>query len=244
MSEILRVNHLRKANIIKNICFAMQEGEMVAIMGPSGSGKSTLLYNVSGMDRADEGELYLGETEISGLSEDGKAALRLKRMGFVFQQMNVLENLNIIDNIVLPALHADKKQRKKHYERARALLEDFRIQDLAERRVNEVSGGQLQRACICRSMIMDPEIIFADEPTGALNQAAAAEVMDAFLSINRKGTTILMVSHDSKIASFCERILYMLDGEIKGEFRLGKYRGGDERIREEKTAGWLKDMGW
>jgi putative ABC transport system ATP-binding protein len=102
-------------------------------------------------------------------------------MGFVFQQMNVLANLNMIDNVVLPALHAKKSRKRELYRRARALMDDFHIGDLAERRVNEVSGGQLQRACICRSLMMEPEIIFADEPTGALNQAAAADVIEAFL---------------------------------------------------------------
>ncbi|MCR4909202.1 MAG: ABC transporter ATP-binding protein [Lachnospiraceae bacterium] len=222
----------------------MVSGEMLAVMGPSGSGKSTLLYNVSGMDQADEGEVWLGDTEIAGLNEDRKAALRLKRMGFVFQQMNMLSNLNILDNIALPAVHADKKHRSEYYERAKALMEDFHISSLSGRRVNEVSGGQLQRACICRSMMMKPEIIFADEPTGALNRSAAAEVMDAFLKINREGTTILMVTHDSKIAAMCERILYILDGELKGELRPGKYKSGEIKEREQKTLRWLESMGW
>lgn len=244
MSEILKVKNLSKGNILKKICFDMQEGEMIAVMGPSGSGKSTLLYNVSGMDQADEGEVLLGDTEIVNLSEDEKARLRLYKMGFVFQQMNVLANLNIIDNIVLPAVHANKKQKRKLYKRAQTLMDDFDIGDLAERRVNEVSGGQLQRACICRSMMMKPEIIFADEPTGALNQAAATDVIKAFLKINREGASILMVTHDSKNAGVCERILYILDGEIKGELKLGKYTHNDAKEREKKTSQWLDEMGW
>lgn len=217
---------------------------MVAIMGPSGSGKSTLLYNVSGMDRPDTGEVFLGETEITGLSEDGKADLRLRRMGFVFQQMNMLDNLNLIDNIVLPAVHADRKHKKDHYERARLLMDGFHIAELADRKVNEVSGGQLQRACICRSMMLEPEILFADEPTGALNQTAASEVIEAFLQINGEGTTILMVTHDSRVAAACERILYLLDGEIRGELELGKYAQDNMRVREQKTIRWLEEMGW
>ena len=244
MSEILKVRNLSKGNILKKISFEMQEGEMIAIMGPSGSGKSTLLYNVSGMDQADEGEVLLGSTEIVSLSEDEKARLRLSKMGFVFQQMNVLANLNLIDNIVLPAVHANKKQKRELYQRAQALMDDFHIGDLAERRVNEVSGGELQRACICRSMMMKPEIIFADEPTGALNQAAVTDVIEAFLKINREGTSILIVTHDSKIAGMCERILYILDGEIKGELKLGKYRHDDAKEREKRTIRWLDEMGW
>lgn len=244
MKELLRVRDLGKDSILKGIDFDVREGEMVAIMGPSGSGKSTLLYNVSGMDCPDTGEVFLGETEITGLSEDGKADLRLRRMGFVFQQMNMLDNLNLIDNIVLPAVHADRKHKKDHYERARLLMDGFHIAELADRKVNEVSGGQLQRACICRSMMLEPEILFADEPTGALNQTAASEVIEAFLQINGEGTTILMVTHDSRVAAACERILYLLDGEIRGEQELGKYAQDNMRIREQKTIRWLEEMGW
>ena len=244
MSGLLRVIDIKKDNILKGISFEMQEGEMVAVMGPSGSGKSTLLYNVSGMDQATSGEVFLGDTEIVGLNEDDKALLRRSRMGFVFQMMNMLTNLNIIDNIAFPAVHSDKKNKKEYYERARELMAKLDISELADRNIKEVSGGQLQRACICRSMIMKPEIIFADEPTGALNQTATAEVMDAFLEINREGTTIMMVTHDSRVASMCERILYLLDGEIQGEFKLGKYNEKDGREREQKVVEWLSYMGW
>lgn len=244
MKELLKVNNLGKGDILKDINLEIREGEMVAVMGPSGSGKSTLLYNVSGMDDPDTGEVMLRDTVITGLNEDEKAELRLKRMGFVFQQMNVLENLNIIDNIVLPAVHADRKHKKEYYERAMALMDGFHIGDLAERKTSEVSGGQLQRACICRSMLLEPEIIFADEPTGALNQTAATEVIDAFLKINRDGTTILMVTHDSRIASMCDRILYILDGQIRGELKLGKNEQNANREREQKTIKWLDKMGW
>jgi len=244
MKKLLKVNNLGKGDILKDINLEIREGEMVAVMGPSGSGKSTLLYNVSGMDDPDTGEVMLRDTVITGLNEDEKAELRLKRMGFVFQQMNVLENLNIIDNIVLPAVHADRKHKKEYYERAMALMDGFHIGDLAERKTSEVSGGQLQRACICRSMLLEPEIIFADEPTGALNQTAATEVIDAFLKINRDGTTILMVTHDSRIASMCDRILYILDGQIRGELKLGKNEQNANREREQKTIKWLDEMGW
>jgi len=244
MKELLKVSGLKKGKILRDISFEVREGEMMAIMGPSGSGKSTLLYNVSGMDRPDEGEVYLAGTEITGLSEDEKADLRLRKIGFVFQQMNMLDDLNIIDNIVLPAGHADRKHKKEYYDRAKALMEDFHISELAERKINEVSGGQLQRACICRSMMMEPKIIFADEPTGALDQTAASEVIEAFLRINRRGEAILMVTHDSRIASRCERVLYILDGEIIGELELGKYVPEDSRSREQKTARWLEGMRW
>ena len=143
MKTLLKVNNLCKKNILKNISFSVDEGEMIAIMGPSGSGKSTLLYNVSGMDQADSGEVWLGNTEIVRLSEDDKARLRLTGMGFVFQQMNMLSNLNILDNILLPSVHADKSRafQEKQKEKALQLTEQFGIRDLADRRITEVSGG-------------------------------------------------------------------------------------------------------
>lgn len=246
MKDLLRVNNLCKKNILKNISFYVGEGEMIAIMGPSGSGKSTLLYNISGMDQADSGEVWLGDIEIVGLSEDDKARLRLNKMGFVFQQMNMLSNLNILDNILLPSSHADKSRafQTKQREKAIRLMEKFGIGELKDRRITEVSGGQLQRACICRSLMLSPQILFADEPTGALNQTASEEVLRTFLQINEAGTTILMVTHDSRVAAKCQRILYILDGEIRGELNLGIFSEENIAARQQKTADWLKMMGW
>lgn len=244
MSEILVVKHLYKDGILKDINFTINEGEMTAVMGPSGSGKSTLLYQVSGMDRADSGKVWVDGTEICSLSEDERAKFRLERMGFVFQQMNMLKNLNLIDNIMLPAsrLGKGKSSGKEISDRAGLLMRKMGIEELAERRITEVSGGQLQRACICRSMMNQPKILFADEPTGALNQGAAQEVMEEFTRLNREGTTILMVTHDSKVAAKCGRILYLLDGSIKGELSLAGLPEGQRR--EERVSRWLDVMGW
>ncbi|MDY2628365.1 MAG: ABC transporter ATP-binding protein [Lachnospiraceae bacterium] len=224
--------------------FTVNAGEMVAVMGPSGSGKSTLLYQVSGMDRADSGEVWINGTEICSLSEDEKAKLRLERMGFVFQQMNMLKNLNLIDNIMVPACHLKKgrRYREEITFRAHALMKKMGIGELAQRKITEVSGGQLQRACICRSLMNRPEILFADEPTGALNQKAAREVMEEFIRLNQEGVTILMVTHDSKVAAGCSRILYLLDGSIKGELHLAGLP--ERKKREEKVSRWLEAMGW
>lgn len=223
---------------------------MVAIMGPSGSGKSTLLYHLSGMDQPDSGKIWLKNQEITALSENEKAKLRLHRIGFVFQQMNMMENLNILDNILLPALQANKERKKQKKEKkelineAVNLMRKFSISGLEQRRITEVSGGQLQRACICRSMINHPEIIFADEPTGALNKSATEEVMSALAALNREGTTILMVTHDSRMASRCGRILYLLDGQLQGELVLEEYLDGALKQREEKVNQWLAKMEW
>lgn len=244
MAELLTVKKLCKNGILKEISFGVKAGEMVAIMGPSGSGKSTLLYQVSGMDRADSGEVWIDGVEICGLSEDDRARLRLSQMGFVFQQMNMLKNLNLLDNILLPAcrLNKGKLSRKELESRARTLIGKMGIAELAQRRIAEVSGGQLQRACICRSMMNQPKILFADEPTGALNQSAAQEVMAEFTRLNQEGTTILMVTHDSKVAARCGRILYLLDGCIKGEFSPAGVVG--EKAREVAVSRWLAGMGW
>ena len=244
MSELLIVKSLCKEGILKNISFTVNAGEMVAVMGPSGSGKSTLLYQVSGMDCADSGEVWMDGMEICALSEDGRARLRLEQMGFVFQQMNMLKNLNLIDNIMLPAcrMKKGKSSGKQVEHRAQMLMRRMGIEELAQRKVTEVSGGQLQRACICRSMINQPKILFADEPTGALNQGAAQEVMEEFTRLNQEETTILIVTHDSKVAARCTRILYLLDGGIKGELSLVGTPEG--KNREEKVNRWLAGMGW
>lgn len=243
--SVLEVRNIDKSSILNDISFSVNKGEMIAIMGPSGSGKSTLLYNVSGMDTPDGGEVFLGNTEIVHLSEDDKADIRLRRIGFVFQQMNVLSTLSIYENIMLPVKHAikNKGNRKEYEERAKSIMKDLNIDMLAERKVSEVSGGQLQRACICRSLIMNPEIIFADEPTGALNQKSTEEVMEAFLDINKRGTSILLVTHDSRVASKCDRIFYILDGHIEGELSLGKYENED-KDREKRVTNWLENLGW
>ncbi|MGM9531394.1 ABC transporter ATP-binding protein [Intestinibacter sp.] len=249
MEKVLKVENLCKNQILNNISFSMKLGEMVAIMGPSGSGKSTLLYNIAGMDRPSSGKVWLKEKEITALSEDEKSNLRLHKMGFVFQQMNMMSNLNIMDNILLPAVQANKVNKKKKSkaeleDSARELMKKLSVSDLQERSITQVSGGQLQRACICRSIINHPEILFADEPTGALNKSAAGEVMNELLKLNREGMTILMVTHDSKVASKCSRILYLVDGSICGELFLDRLEIGTEKQREEKVNTWLMEMGW
>lgn len=250
MEIILRAEKLCKKDILKDISFCVHKGEMVAVMGPSGSGKSTLLYNLSGMDQPTDGKVWLKDQEITALSENDKAKLRLHRIGFIFQQMNMMENLNILDNILLPAMQANRnrknqrKGKKELVDEARSLMKKLSISGLEQRRITEVSGGQLQRACICRSMINHPEIIFADEPTGALNKSATEEVMNALSSLNREGTTILMVTHDSRMASRCGRILYLLDGQIQGELTLTDCPESSIKQREDKVNRWLEEMEW
>lgn len=239
----------RQNNVLRNVTFAISEGEMVAIMGPSGSGKSTLLYTVSGMDHLTAGKVNFFGKEIEGLNSNEMSDLRLDEMGFIFQQMHMLKNLTVYDNIILPAYQSKhgkgKKRREEIQERARELMHKLGISEIAENGINEVSGGELQRACICRSLINKPKMIFADEPTGALNQQNSQGVMKELNRINQEGTTVMLVTHDMKVAAKSDRIMYIEDGNIKGEFELGKFMDESKMMdRERKVSNWLMEMGW
>ena len=238
----------RQNNVLKNVNFTVSEGEMTAVMGPSGSGKSTLLYTVSGMDGITSGEVLFCGKNITAMGERELADVRLDEMGFIFQQMYMLKNLTVLDNIILPAVQSKKNRssRRQTDERGRALMRRLGIDEVGGNDINEVSGGQLQRACICRSMINNPRMIFADEPTGALNRASSDEVMNELLSLNRDGTTIMCVTHDSKVAAKCNRVLYIVDGGIVGEKEMGHFGGGDKefRDRERELNNWLMEQGW
>ena len=240
----------RQNNVLKNVNFSVEDGEMVAIMGPSGSGKSTLLYAVSGMDGATGGTVMFDGKDITKLKGKELAALRLDEMGFIFQQMYMMKNLTILDNILLPAMESKKtkESRKEKTERGEALMRKLGIIEVSDNDINEVSGGQLQRACICRSMINKPKLLFADEPTGALNRAASNEVMDELVKLNKEGTAILMVTHDPRVAAKCDRVLYIVDGHIVGEYISSEGKDSDketdEKERERKLNSWLMELGW
>ena len=255
MKNILEVKNLcktyvtnkRQNNVLKNVTFSVADGEMVAIMGPSGSGKSTLLYTVSGMDNITAGEVHFCDNDISQIDAKELADLRLDKMGFIFQQMYMLKNLSILDNIILPACQSKKNKasRKEKVQFGQDLMRKLGIIDIADNDINEVSGGQLQRACICRSMINKPRMIFADEPTGALNRTSSEEVMNELTKINTEGTTIMLVTHDVRVAAKCTRVMYIVDGNIKGEYNLDRYTSSSQlRERERALNNWLMEMGW
>lgn len=231
-------------NVLQNVNLTVDEGEFVSVMGPSGSGKSTLLYTVSGMDNVTAGSVFFDGDEISGMKEKDLISLRLIKMGFVFQQMYMMRKLSILDNIVLPGFQAKIRPREEVRQYAEELMRKLGIIDEADREITEVSGGQLQRACLCRALINHPKIIFADEPTGALNSKASGEVMDRLLEANSMGTTILMVTHSEKVASISDRIIYLVDGNIQGELILGKKTEDDLSVRERRVRDWLEEMGW
>ena len=239
----------RQNNVLKNVNFSVTEGELVSVMGPSGSGKSTLLYTVSGMDDLTAGSVLFGGKDITGFDKNELADVRLNEMGFIFQQMYMLKNLTIYDNIVLPAYQSGEVKgagaRAGKNEYAKELMRTMDIIDIAENDINEVSGGQLQRACLCRSLINQPRMIFADEPTGSLNKQSSADVMDEIIRVNQEGTTILLVTHDVRVAAKSERVLYIVDGNIQGEYLLGKYEGASTlKERKRKLNNWLMDRGW
>ncbi len=237
----------RQNNVLKNVNFTVSEGEMVAVMGPSGSGKSTLLYTVSGMDSMTAGEIFFCGKSMADLKEKELAELRLDEMGFIFQQMYMLKNLTVLDNILLPAVQSKKhtQSRSEIVQRGQDLMRKLGIIEIADNDINEVSGGQLQRACICRSMINNPRMIFADEPTGALNRTSSDEVMEELAKLNREGTTIMLVTHDVKVAAKCTRVLYIVDGTIKGEYNLDSNTSSAQlRERERALNNWLMELGW
>lgn len=254
MNNILEVRNLcktyvinkRQHHVLKNVDLTVRKGEFVSVMGPSGSGKSTLLYNISGMDRMTAGDVIFDGINLGNLSEEELSKFRLQKMGFVFQQINLLKNLGIIDNIILPAFMDKSRKREDIKIQAINLMKKTGIIELADNDITQASGGQLQRAAICRALINNPVILFGDEPTGALNSKAASNIMDIFRAVNEEGTTVLLVTHDVKVASQSERVLFMIDGNIVGEHVLGKFDKSkdDIKYRETVLSEWLLDMGF
>ena len=255
MSNILEARSMNKKvelgkdnelHILKDINLEIEEGEFVSVMGPSGSGKSTLLYNVSGMDRLTSGSVKLKGLEIGSLKEEELAKIRRSNMGFIFQDINLLKNLSLIDNVMFPALVSKGADKNAVNQKAKKLLEMTGIGELADNNITQASGGQLQRVGICRALINDPDIIFADEPTGALDSRSAVEIMSILAEINKKGTTVMLVTHDVKVAARTERILYMVDGNIVAQKKMSKYdvQHNDIKEREESIMKWLVENGF
>ena len=232
-----------KTNALNGVNTDLFKGEFVAVMGPSGSGKSTLLFALSGMDNITGGSVKVNDIEISELNENKLADLRRVKMGFVFQQPTMLKNLNILDNIILPAVQNGKKNITGITQKAMALMEKTGIKALEKREITEVSGGQLQRAGICRALINSPEILFADEPTGSLNSKTTEEIMALLVDINKEGTAVLLVTHDAKVASRADRVLFTKDGAIVFNLLLGKYKETDLQQRSENIVVQMSSIG-
>ena len=212
-------------------------------MGASGAGKSTLLYALSGMDTPSLGKITFGDKVISDYSQDELAVFRREHCGFVFQQIYLLEGMSVMDNVLAAGLLVNQ-DKKALLEKARALFDAVGISGETQKKFPaQISGGEAQRAGIVRALINRPEILFADEPTGALNSQTGLDVLDTLTAFHEQGQSVVMVTHDMRSARRGNRILYLKDGVILGECGLGKYRHGD-RARHEKLAAFLSEMGW
>lgn len=229
--------------VLKGVSIDIEQGEFVSVMGPSGSGKSTLLFALSGMDHIESGTILYGSDEIAGMKENQRADFLRDEIGFVFQQPTLLKNLNIFDNIILPSMRNPGSDKKILMSKAAELMKMTGIDGLQKRNITQASGGQLQRAGICRALIKNPRIIFADEPTGALDSRSAREIMEIFSEINDKGTTILIVTHDAKIAAGTDRICFMKDGRIIDELKLKELPAQEHEERVKSIRNCLQKHG-
>lgn len=243
MKTIIEAKHLEKkfqgAVILKDVNLTVREGEFIAVMGQSGCGKSTLLYNLSGMDFPTAGTVLFDGQKLEGLDEPQLSEIRLKRMGFVFQRANLLTALSVMDNVVFPAYQAGQLSRETINENAKQWMARTGILAVAGHDVRKISGGQQQRAAICRALMNRPQMLFADEPTGALNSSATKEIMGIFNQINEEGTAILLVTHDGKVAARADRVIYLEDGVITKELTLGKYSEKRLSEREEQVTAFM-----
>ena len=230
-------------HVLRNIDFEVYEGDFTIIMGASGAGKSTLLYSLSGMDKPTLGSVSFDGTEITKMNTDQLAVFRRSNCGFVFQQVYLVESMSIMDNIMAAGLlvYRDKKVLAK---KAGEILKAVNIDEtLWNKFPTQISGGEAQRVGIARALINEPKLVFADEPTGALNSQTGKAVLDTLTKFNEKGQSIVMVTHDITSARRGNRILYVKDGEIAGECNLGKYVTGDKE-RHQKLNDFLAKMGW
>lgn len=207
----------REINVLRNVDLEIKKGEFVILMGVSGSGKTTLLNIIGLLDRKSEGEYFFMGKNVDDLSDDILAKLRNRHIGFVFQQFFLLPYLNAIENVLIPLIYSDKKI-KNPRERARSLLEKFGLKDRIYSKPSQLSGGEQQRVAIARALINEPDIILADEPTGALDSKTGSEIMDLFRVLNEEGKTIICVTHDPKVKSFGKRVLKIADGVVSEDF--------------------------
>jgi len=230
-------------HVLKNIDLEIYEGDFTIIMGASGAGKSTLLYSLPGMDKPTLGSVSFGGTDITKMNTDELAIFRRGNCGFVFQQIYLVESMSILDNLMAAALLVSK-DKKALAEKAGKLLNAVNIpENLWNKFPTQISGGEAQRVGIARALINDPALVFADEPTGALNSHTGKAVLDVLSDFNDHGQSIVMVTHDIVSARRGNRILYVKDGEIAGECNLGKYVSGD-KDRHQKLSDFLVSMGW
>lgn len=243
IGRVFRQNGV-KNKVLDQVDVEIYEKDFTVIMGSSGAGKSTLLYALSGMDRISEGRVIYKGKEISRLNEKQMARLRAEEFGFVFQQTHLVSNLTLLENVTVAGYVSGKESEKKVQTHAENLLRQMEVSGAQHRLPSQVSGGEAQRAAIARAMIGQPGILFADEPTGALNKSNTTEVLNLLTELNRSGQSILMVTHDMRAAARGNRILYLEDGKVLDELRLHAYSELDEKQRENEVSQWLTKLQW
>ncbi|MEZ4585741.1 MAG: ABC transporter ATP-binding protein [Gemmatimonadales bacterium] len=231
-----------QVDALRAVDLEVRPGELVVLMGSSGSGKSTLLYLLSGLERSSGGEIHFESSRIDTMDETGLSMLRRTGIGFVFQAINLIPHLTLFENIVVPG-YLVETDRAKVDRRALELMEALGIGHLAARRPAQVSGGEQQRAAIARALINRPRAVLADEPTGALNSAAGAAVLESFRSLNSAGQTIVMATHEVKSACIGDRIVYLKDGQVQAELVLAD-PAETPADREARVVAWLVEQGW
>lgn len=242
--EIVKTYPGAQEPVLNHINVEIYDGDFTVIMGPSGAGKSTLLYALSGMDTISSGQVLYKGKELGTLSEKKMAKLRASEFGFVFQQTHLVSNLTLFENVAVAGFLEKGKSKQDVRNRAEELLKQMNIEKAKNRLPSGASGGEAQRAAMARAMINQPGLLFADEPTGALNRKHSEEVLELLTALNRDGQSILMVTHDVKAAIRGTRILYLEDGKILDEMPLPSFDVKTEKEREEKLSAWLTALSW
>ncbi len=239
-----------QTHVLGGVDLQLYSGDFTCIMGPSGSGKSTLLYCLSSMDRPTAGSVIFEGEDLAGTNEDKLAKLRAQRFGFVFQAANLVSNLTLYENIAVPGYLKRGRSASETKRATDELVARMGLAQVASHLPSQASGGQKQRCAVARAVVNEPAIVFADEPTGALNRANSLEVLDLLGELNRDGISILMVTHDVRSAVRGNRVLYFEDGGIRGELELAPWDtalSGDEayvREREAMANAWLASLSW
>ncbi len=202
------------AYALRGVSLAIEQGEFVSVMGPSGSGKTTLMNIIGLLDRPSSGDYHLDGKNVSDISKAEQAAIRNRRIGFVFQSFNLLPRTSVLDNVLLPTIYGKSGEGHGSRERASGLIEKLGLKDVAHHKSNQLSGGQVQRVAIARALVMEPSIIIADEPTGNLDSATSAEIIGVLREINREGATVVLITHEQELAAWADRTVRLRDGRI------------------------------
>ncbi|MBO4998528.1 MAG: ABC transporter ATP-binding protein [Lachnospira sp.] len=231
-------------HVLSHVDLDLYEGDFTVIMGASGSGKSTLLYALSGMDRATAGEILYNDRDLVKMKEKELAKLRYTDFGFIFQQMHLVSNLTLFENVAVPGYLNKNHSAKEVRQRSDELLEQMSVSHIKTHLPAQVSGGEQQRCAVARAVVNSPRLLFADEPTGALNRKNTTDVLNLLTELNHDGQSVLMVTHDMRAALRANRILYLEDGKIVGELTLPPYHPEEEKSRETQVNAWLTSLEW